>query len=79
MEFKTFKVKGTIGDYPGYESDWWTEQQWEEWSRYREGTIFSGEFGKEVEIEITMRNISALDLSQPAENYFTNFAILMPK
>lgn len=73
---------GTLGEYPGGDTSWWTAEDWEKWSRQREGYIFSGEFGKPWENDVTFhfKQLPAISDARPTgDGLFSNFAILIPQ
>lgn len=82
-EFEIIKVKGYKGEYPGYESEWWTEEQWESWSRRKEGYIFSGEYMQEEEVEMSFPKDVLKMFENPSlgevQSPFQNFGILVPE
>ncbi len=78
MSQKSFKVKTHLGEYPTpLQSEWWTEEDWEKWSRRKEGYIFSGEYMKEEEFEFTM--IGASCLTEAPTDGLGNLGLFIPK
>lgn len=74
--FTSYKIKTKLGEYPdGYGVEWWTEEDWEQWSRNREGYIFSGEFGKEVEYTLNFAHNPAFENEEPIRVLKSGFYI----
>ena len=59
---KSFKLKlkkGYLGDFA---TEWWTEKDWEEHRKYVEELKASGEYGKEVEVTLNLKENPVFDM-----------------
>jgi hypothetical protein len=54
-EFKTinYKVKVKLGQLGDFATEWWTKEDYDKWEKYIEELKSSGEYGKEVEYDVT--------------------------
>lgn len=51
IKYKGTITKGSVGDF---ETEWWTDEDWKKHKEYIEELKTSGEFGKEVNIELNL-------------------------
>jgi hypothetical protein len=61
-DYKATIRKGYLGDF-GHE--WWTEADWENHRQYVEEIKATGEYGKEVEITIRLKDNPIFDQPKP--------------
>lgn len=71
--YKTIGKKGYLGDFA---TEWWTEKDWENHHKYIEELKTSGEYGKEVEIEITLMDNPLYDKKLKHKNPIESYSII---
>ena len=70
--FTTYKGKYHLGDMPGDQCvSWWTQKDYDRHAAYVEELKASGDYGKEEEVYITLRDDAKLD-SPLKEKHHTN-------
>jgi len=53
--FKTYTCKSLKGSLGDFETEWWTEEDWERHRKYVERLKASGEYLKETEVTVTLK------------------------
>ena len=61
LDFTTYSGKVKLGCVGDMATEWWTDEDWKEHKKYVDELKASGEYGKEVDISITLRNCPELD------------------